>query len=308
MSVPPKLLKKDTRSSYSTDLSSYEIWQVLNHLMMESISPHCLYGTMLYEMLGSCLTITSNKKRKISALEPEDFYAFCFQSLVMLSMTKKPEQRFEIMLELFDNGLERNIPHDYARKAVIVPVDDPRFDSEKVNRHCGMFLELYDKFRQDVMYRYFNLTETFAKRNHYNKSQTGLFADFEEHLHVFTLSLMRAIDKFVPYSGTLASYIQMWFEHAKGSSAFMAYGDEAFSITRTMRKSVHDGDADIRNKAIPLSDREELIPEVVTEAVFDEEFIAHLAAIPSSSLLFIEFSLPFSPSTYIKEHNLWRAA
>lgn len=293
-----KLLHRDS-SVYSKDLTSSQIWDVLNNLLFSAIGPSIEYSNLAFEVGLSCACITSNAKRKLSGLEPEEFLQVCFTQLVITSLDPTAENKVNMIKTFQDKGLERNVLYEYAQKCLVVlpPLNIPNVDVTKHWQHIDLYLKLYDKFRQDVMERFRSLTEFSARRNYHSKIQSGLSAEEYEHYHVFTLSLMRAIDKFVPWRGTLASYILSWFENAKGASQYMVYGDEVFGLTRAIRKQVHDGSANIRNKVVPLSDRENTIPDDVGDLSVD--LIIKTARLPQATLIFFANGLPYYPKKEI---------
>lgn len=287
------VLHKDVTSIHSTDLSSSQIWSVLNSLLFEALAPVVANSDVGMEIGLSCLSMSANAKRRISGLEQTEFMQVCFNVLLQAAVIPTEDNRIAVLTQLLDKGLERNIPYEYAQRSLVHPPLSYPHDLPKLHRHIYLYVSMYDQFRQDVVNRYSALTAFSARRNFYAKNQFGLSADEEEHYHVFVLSLMRAIDKFVPWRGTLASYILAWFENAKGASQFMVYSDEVFGLTRAIRKQVHEGGTDIRNRVIPLSDRENSIPDE-TDLV-DIGVLLNVANMPNATLLFLAKGLPFYP-------------
>lgn len=288
-----RMLHKDTTSKYSTDLSSVQIWNILNSLLFEILAPAVAHSGLSSEITLSCIAASTNGKRKISGLDQEQFISLCFTELILTEVKNSPETKIGLLNSLLSAGVERNIIYEYAQRCLVQPPIIPNADPEKYQRHVEHYIRLYDTFRRDVVGRFHNLTEFVAKRNHYAKNQHGLSAEVLEHYNVFTLSLMRAIDKFVPWRGTITSYILHWFENAKGASSYMVYNDEAFGLNRGTRKQVHDGDLDIHNKVIPLSDRENSIPDDSEQ--IETDTLLTIAKIPHATLLFFDNALPYYP-------------
>lgn len=289
-----KLLHKDALSVYSTEMSSLHIWKVLNHLLFEALAPSVAHSNIGIELGLSCLAITSNAKRKVSGLEPDDFMQICFAELLHVAVNNTETTRINFIKTLFEQGLERNVPYEYAQRCCIAPPIIPNVDTSKHIKHIAHFIRLYDTFRKDVADRFQALTQFSAKRNYYAKAKYGLYSAELEHQHVFVLSLLRAIDKFVPWRGTLASYILVWFENAKGASQYLIFDDEVFGLTRGIRRQVHNGDVEIRNKVIPLSDRENSIPEEKLLEI-EGDVINKMAKLPNSTILFYARALPYVP-------------
>ena len=287
------LLHKDLESKFSTHLSASQIWSILNRLLFEAIAPAVSRTSIGIEIGLSCIAISTDGKRKIAGVKATEFLNYCFREVLCTAITPTAENKVALVRNLMNKGLERNIVYEYAQRIQINPPDIPNYDKNKHRNHVKVLLNQYCLFRMDVARRFHNLTQAMAKRNHYNKTRNGLDAEQAEHYSVFTLSLLQAIDKFIPWKAPLAKYIMMWFENAKGSSAFMTYTDEAYSIPRNVRQKVHEGELAIHNKAIPISERENDIPEDFKQS--DPELIVNIARIPGSTLLFFNNAIPYYP-------------
>jgi len=170
-------------------------------------------------------------------------------------------------------------------------------DRNKLQKHVAVYMEQYNTFKRDVVYRYYFMTERAANKNQYVKRLYGLNSTKEDNFHVYIISAMRALDRFIPFKATLTSYIQQWFKNAEGSSDYMVYDGEAFSLNRSTRKAIHDGKVLINNSAIPIEDRENTIVDLEAEEAQSNEgindFLRHCANLPNSTLVFLAQAFPF---------------
>lgn len=294
-------LRQHKDIKWSRDLTSYQIWTVMNSLLYEAAAPLCVYSNMSIETALSCLALSTNNRRRIAAANPDKLIVQLFYELSQRvePCNSGPESKLDMLEYLINNGIERNIIVDHI--AYSLQSDSLRevgIAKKKLKKHVAVYLKDYDTFKRDVVFRYYHLISTFANNNHYNKSKSGLKSTKDDMKHVYIISAMRAIDKFIPFKGTLTSYIQTWFQNAEGSSDFIVYDGEAFSLNRNVRKSVQDGDKEINNKAIPIHDREDSISddEAVKEINIFPEFSRHIAKLPNAPLVFIAQNLPYSLS------------
>lgn len=302
-----KNLRQHTSIKYSKDLSSYQIWVVLNNLLLEAASPLVAYSDMSIETALSCLNISTDNRRKIAYYKSEEMLTklFCELSQFVDTDKDKPateDSKIELLEYLLNNGVERNIVIDHIAYSLSNLSRDSyireNMDFSKLMRHVELYLEQYETFKQDVVFRFYYLINTFSNKNHYVKSLSGLNTSKEEMFHAYVISTIRAIDRFIPYEGTIASYIQTWFQNAQGSSDFIIYDDEAFNLKRGIRKSIQDGDKHINNKAIPIDDKENAIHAIVDETASSEgssfpEFSRHIAKLPNSAIVFLAQAMPY---------------
>lgn len=302
-----KNLRQHGSIKYSKDLSSYQIWLVLNNLLTEAAAPLVAYSNMSIETALSCLSISTDNRRKIAYYKSEVMLTklFCELSQFVDTDKNKPtteDQKLDLLEYLLNNGVERNIVIDHIAYSLSNLSKDSfiktNMDFTKLVRHVEIYLELYETFKQDVVFRFYYLVNTFSNKNHYVKSLSGLNTSKEEMFHAYIISTIRAIDRFIPYEGTIASYIQTWFQNAQGSSDFIIYDDEAFNLKRGIRKSIQDGDKQINNKVIPIDDKENDIHSIIDDSVSTEistfpEFSRHIAKLPNSTIVYLAQALPY---------------
>lgn len=332
MSKSEKSLRQHKEIKYSKDLSSYQIWLVLNTLLMEASSPFVVYSNMSIETALSCLSISTDKRRKVGYFEATEMLKKTFCELAMFvefndktkDMAKKEqelkkyeEKKLELMEFILNSGVERNIIIDHIAYSLSrLPSNHflkTKVDFVKLTKHVENYLDYYELFKQDIVFRFYYFIEAFSNKNHYVKSINGLNTSKQGMFNAYIISAIRAIDRFIPYVGTIASYIETWFKHAQGSSDFIIYDDEVFNLKRSIRKSVQEGEKHINNKVIPIADRENEIHEIPDENVSSElstfpEFSRHIAKLPNSTIVFLAQAIPYilSPEQIkrIEDNNL----
>ena len=291
-------LKVHSSVKYSADLHSAQIWKTLVDLLFETAAPLAVYSTMSIETGLSCLALSTNNRRKISENNSDHFISDIFYELSLRVPDDSEQSKLDLLEYILNKGVERNIIVDHVAYSLAVGKFPKHIDKDKLNKFVAGYLKDYDTFKQDIVYRYFNLTKTFANRNHHNKSSHGLHSEKDDMFHVYLISAMRAVDRFIPTKGTITEYIQTWFQNAKGSSDYMVYDGEAISINRTVRRNLQEGDKQVLNtKAIPLQDRENSIPDDVnTEDKMNTtypKFSRHLAKLKNSTIIFLAMNLPY---------------
>lgn len=290
-------LKTHSEVKYSNNLSSSEIWKVLVALLYEAAAPLSVYGNMSVETGLSCLALSTNNRRKISEENSETFLSDIFYELSLRVTDDTQESRLSLLEYILTRGVERNVIVDHIVFSLSTMRCPPEIDKGKLRSFVAQYLEDYEKFKQDIMFRYYNLTESHANKNQRAKSITGLNVHKGDMFNVYVISAMRAIDRFIPTKGTLTSYIEQWFQNAKGSSDYIVYDGEALSVNRTVRRQLQEGDLNINTKSIPLEDRENSIPdEFNTEERMNStypEFSRHVARLPNSTIMFLALNLPY---------------
>lgn len=290
-------LKLHDKVKYSVDLHSDEIWKILNGLLYEAAAPLAVYGTMSIETGLSCLALSTDNRRQVAYIKSEDFISEIFYELSLRVPDDSEQSKLDLLDFMLSKGVERNIIVDHIAYSLAITNLPSYIDRKKLNTFVNKYLQDYDTFKQDIVYRYYNFTEAHANRNFHAKSLNGLRSSKPDMFHVYVISAMRAIDRFIPYEGTITNYITRWFENAKGSSDYIVYDGEAITVNRTVRRSIQNGEKVLNTKAIPLEDRENLIPdESNTEESMNStyaEFSRHAAKLPSSTIMFLALNLPY---------------
>ncbi len=302
-------LRQHELVKHSQDLTSYQLWKVLNALLREAAAPLSIYGNMSIEAALSCLTITTNRRRKINSDDPPVLLTDLFVKLAE-QLDNTEDRRLQLLDFLLSRGIERNILVDHITYALqTIRLATAPINRAKLVKHVVIQLENYETFKRDIIYRYYYLIAFNAKRNQKTKYYHGLKATPEDMLHVYIISAMRALDRFYPFEGTLTQNIKNWFQNAEGSSDFITYDNEALTLNRSVRKSVQEGARVLNNKAIPIEDRENTLPAEITEDGNEQfaEFSRKLALLPNACIVFLAQSLPYilshAQKKQIEEHN-----
>jgi len=276
---------------------------VLIALLYEAAAPLAIYGDMAIETGLSCLALSTNNRRKISEDNSEQFISDIFYELSLRVTDDRQESRLSLLKYILNRGVERNVIVDHIVFSLSTAQFPNYIDRGKLRQFVSDYLQDYARFKQDVVFRYYNFAESHANKNQRAKSNHGLKTSKSDMLNVYIISLSRAIDRFIPTKGTLTSYIEQWFQNAKGSSDYVVYDGEALSVNRTVRRTLQEGGMNLNTKAIPLEDRENTIPdEFNTEEKMNStyaSFARHVARLPNSTIIFLALNLPY---ILTKEH------
>ena len=293
-------MKADPRIQYG-DMTSFESWTLLCNLINEALAPAVAYSDIGFEILLSCMSLSTSAKRRISKHTSSEFLLWSFNAMVQLADNPTPDSKLALVTELLEMGVERNIFYDYASRVRVIGIvpDNARIDVAKVMHQTDYYLTLYEQFRQNLVYRYYRFAQNAAVRNHITKENVGLLSSANDQSNVFVLSLMRAIDKFVPYKGTLTNYIKEWFIHAAGGSAYNIYGDEAYSLPRSARRDIKDGVKDNRNKAIPIEESRHVEAEATPISNIDPKALLSISQLENAHIMWMMFDMPFDPIDYL---------
>lgn len=301
-------MRKDAKIKHA-NMTSFETWSVLCYLLNEALHPAVVYSDVAFEIASSCMALSTSAKRKISAHSSQELLEWLFNEILSCVVDPSADKKHALVTELLERGVERNILYDYALRVRVIGVksNNPKIDGRKIIKHTDIYLNLYEEFRMDLVRRYTAFTETSAKRNNAIKSKGGLLSSEGDQVNVYTISMLRAIDKFVPYKGTLTSYIQQWFLNAEGASSYMSYTDEAYSMPRQARKQVQEGALHNRNRVVPMgigdSNHALVAKQVVQEAMvpdsplgdIDSKAMHAISQLPKSPLLWLIYDLSFDP-------------
>lgn len=292
-------MKNEPRIQYEY-MTSFESWTLMCNLINEALAPAVVYSDIGFEILLSCMSLSTSAKRRISKHRSSEFLLWSFNAMVQLVDEPTPDNKLLLITEMLEMGVERNIFYDYASRVRLIGIesDNHKIDVKKVMRQTDYYLTMYEEFRHNLVYRYLKFTQSAAFRNQMIKENAGLISSHQDQTNVYILSLMRAIDKFVPYKGTLTNYIQEWFIHASGGSSYNVYGDEAYSLPRSARRDVKDGARDNRNKVIPIEESKHVEESNVSMPSIDPHALYSISQLENAHILFMMFDLSFDPIEY----------
>lgn len=234
-------------------LSSEQLWNSLNDLLFLAAQPVFTYTDFGVGLCMSLIAASMDKRRKVSIYSANDCRAVLFDAVVF--------QSGEDILRLLQKiGVERNLIVEPLQDAVDVGklpgnlLATSPFSEAAMLRHIEQCLQPYYVFRKQIANRYLKLAESLGATNAWTKSQGGLLSDPKEHMNNYMLSALRAIDKFYPHRGTLASYVQQWMNNAAGSR-YLVYVGEAYGVPRSHRKTLTaEGQSAFGNFSLPLEE------------------------------------------------------
>lgn len=236
---------------YSAGLTSHQIWKILIGLILEAGRPLCyISGDFLFDLLGSVCNLSTSSRRKVASAESPDTLPWVATKLVELAANNTADRRVAVYEELLQKGIERNIVVDHIVMTLRHLEDTDPYDPYKLDKHVQTYLNMYESFRKDVFNRFYDLMVFAANKNHFLKKRSGLNISKLDMVNTYTIAVYRAIDKFVPFKGTLTSYIQTWFQFAEGGSSFTMYDNEAVSINRDVRRKVREDEVSIKTQGI----------------------------------------------------------
>lgn len=281
-----------TQDDYATGLSSAQIWDTLNSLLAIAADPIFEYTEFGIDLCLSLLSASMDKRRKVSIHDSVTCRGILFYTSVYSSGS-------DILATLQKIGVERNLIVDpmldalaqNALPAKMLP--NSPFTEAALLRHLKQSIEPYLLFRRQVSSRYVKLADSLGKKNAWLKGERGLVSESQEHVNNYMLSVFRAIDKFYPHRGTLASYVTSWMNNAAGST-FNVFIGEAYVVPRSHRRSLaEDGNAGYGNFSLPLEDAA-VVPElpVVDGTTDSQQIFKQLYAIPSLFPAMVDFDFP----------------
>jgi len=278
-------------------LSSQQIWDSLNGLLAFALEPVFAYTEYGFDLRLSLISASMDKRRRVSIYQSEDCRAILFHSLLYTS------DDTSLLTLLQKMGVERNLLIDpvidalaHKRLPAAMLADSP-FSEDALLRHIEQAIEPYMDFRRQVSERYVRLAESLGKKNAWLKSEHGLVSDPREHVNNYMLSVLRAIDKFYPWRGTLSSYITTWMNNARGS-AFSVFLGEAYSVPKSRRKALADGGEQglYGNFALPLEEAAAIEEENEGETQDSQKMLAQLYHMPHLFPAMLEAGFPVTLS------------
>lgn len=237
-------------------MSSEHIWQVLVKLLEIALQPLSAQSSFVDDVLYGVMHLSIDRRRKISALSPEQTIQKVNQLLDM-----EPHEKLNHLFHVLgvERGFLSQLIEDYLSghyQPVYRPptsAKEPYFEEGPLSVWTAEHYSQYFDFRNRVIARYQNLTYSQADKNQWSKASFGMDSDKGDQRQNYILSVFRAIDKFHPGKGTLTAYIMTWFSNAPGSYYTM-YTGEAYGLRRAVRHSVHKGDLKINNKGLEIAD------------------------------------------------------
>lgn len=222
--------KGDEGNHYSTP----QIVETLNELLCSAAEILFNNSTKFKAQIATLLAVFQTDHRKhLSNASLHDTQIAIFKALVTeqfeplksifmdrsflfsatISMAKQVDYAAEIerkLLQKYSQKRERRLAEVKEYLGITI---SPMIISKNVNS----WLEIYIKFRNDIINNFIRLAATQAEAATKN---SDIYVDFEELMMNYTLAINRAVDKCDLTKGPLASYVQQWFLNAKTNADF----------------------------------------------------------------------------------------
>lgn len=288
----------------ATYMSSSQIWKTLTHLMELTLRPLALQTDMTLDLLFVLIGSTADQRRKLTILPASEClnhtYRLLFKSPdVVLHDTLVTLGTERTVLQWFVHGFLMGTyePRQWATQSDLI------YQDAQLREYTSEFYDLYCDFRKKTAKRFIKLAFSQAAKNQWVRQQFGLVSDIKDNEQNYFLAALRGVDKFYPGNGTLAGYIMPWLQNAAGSQYTMYLG-EAFTLSRPVRKAVHDGVLQINNKSFGLESAEHVVADGSTEEHDEEPIITRLGAIQRTPYLSLVLVLNKFPEFFREEDVL----
>lgn len=256
-----KPLGTGTSENYLENLTGGQIQEILDKLIIEAISPIIRITSAFDVQITHLLSMTTrNKKRKLSALDREEFINLLCQYLC----TEDPEKKIRLLAE---SHVERGFIYNFVKK-FLAHTDGYELLYQKYLTSSGTekqryylklraieksvgakedrllnvryqvrdYLELVYRFRNSIVEQYVKFAYKQAKVFTIQKGENFSFDDVYQN---FLTAVTKAVDKYDCSKGALTSYIQYWIMNAQSTAS--DHGHEyniAYEIPQLQKKSI----------------------------------------------------------------------
>ena len=269
----------ETASAFDTsNLTGGQTQELLDFLIYSGLEPIIVHSSVFDVQLVHMLSIaTTNRKRKISALEREVF----INKVCIALTTNDPQLKLEcISSSKIERGFVYNFLVNFLNSAdgytelytqyltCSNHVDKVSLDRrmaaiesalsfkraalfQSLNR-CRKYVELAYEFRNQIVCQY--IKHAYKQAHAYCKSRGKNFEVDEVHQSLMA-AITKAIDKYDSSKGALTSYINYWILNAL-TYASSNYGHEygvAYQIPQTQKKSIQGTKSDQVNFSFSLN-------------------------------------------------------
>lgn len=251
-----------TLNELGHSMTGGQIQEALDYLIYQSLEPIVLYSDIFDIQVAHLLAVAStNRKRKLSALEREDFI-----SKLCNALYKKGEEKLEILRGCkIERGFVYNfvvnfLKHthgyrdlycehlmcpDFKKKQILerrltVVETNVGFTREFLYQTIGLsesWLELAYSFRNKIVMQYQKHSLKQAKSFCDMKGENFDFNDVSQNL---LTAVTKAVDKYDSGKGALTSYINFWILNAQ-TYANPEHGHEynvAYTIPQIHKKNI----------------------------------------------------------------------
>lgn len=258
------------------NLTGGQIQEIMDNLLYSALEPVVRFTNLFDTQLSYLLTIiTTNKKRKVCAIDREQSLAIICHALC----TQDPVEKMDLIRKL---AIERSFIHVFLKRFV-AKYKQPFFDlytrylydykNREVYRKrirpyvhssgCGSRSELFvvlntvdsnlQKFYayfDSIVAQYYKLCYTQAKG--LQKANPNNKYDFNDLVQNFRRKIVTALNKYHSGSGALTTYIKWWlYNSITCSSAEHEYGI-AYTIPQNHKKKLMEGNSGSVNFSVSL--------------------------------------------------------
>lgn len=267
----------DKKPIDTSNLTGGQIQEALDFLIYKGLEPIIRYSQVFDIQIAHLLSVAAtNKKRKISALDREDFITRLCNALTTgdadhkleLLSKSKIERSFvysflvnflketEGYIELYTSYLTCPDIHerkslDLRLKAIERTVGFTRDHLFPTLNICQKYVDLAYAFRNSIVEQY--LKHGYKQTHAFCNQKTGNF-DFKDVYQSLMAAITKAIDKYDSSLGALTSYINYWILNAQSYSN-ANYGHEygiAYTIPQSQKRNIQGTEAQQVNFSVSL--------------------------------------------------------
>lgn len=257
------------------NLTGGQIQSILDHLLFETVELHLGSSNYFDKTLSEILSgIILDRRRKISSMEHDDAISHLAEVLLL------PQKGEDYIQQVRDLHFERNIWISRADKFVkavkesdyvdlynewIVVSLNPKLPKRKKSLHRQLLviekkiglsreqllpfywhtkdqLELFLKFKEQVLSQYVNLAKQYANYQQQNSQKSINYDDLFQNI---IAAISKALDKYDSAKGALTSYVKYWITNAQNQDNSHVT-NLAYEIPLTQRRKIamgQEGDA-----------------------------------------------------------------
>lgn len=258
------------------NLTGGQIQDILDYLLYEALAAVIRCSKIFDVQVMYLLSLTTcNKKRRVSALEREDF----IDNLCSYLVTTDIEKRIEILrnskiergfiygflqkflqetcdyITLYEQYLRSNKREKKINKLKLKAIERRVYANKQLIsaiQTSSDYLTLAYEFRNATVHNYIRLAYKHAKAYCSNKTTNFDFQDVHQN---FLAIITKAIDKYDSSKGALTSYINWWILNAQ-TNVRKDYGHEygiAYTIPQIQKKHITNGGTNDVNFSVSLS-------------------------------------------------------
>lgn len=267
----------DKKPIDTSNLTGGQIQEALDFLIYKGLEPIIRYSQVFDIQVTHLLSVAAtNKKRKISALDREEFITRLCNALITSDSDRKLEllskakiergfvysflvnflKETEGYIDLYTSYLTCPDTHDrqvldMRLKAIERTVGFTRDHLFPTINICKNYVDLAYAFRNSIVEQY--LKHGYKQTHAFCKQKTGNY-DFKDVYQSLMAAITKAIDKYDSSLGALTSYINYWILNAQSYSN-ANYGHEygiAYTIPQSQKRNIQGIEAQQVNFSVSL--------------------------------------------------------